>query len=58
MPDLVARGVALASPQMKALLPLLGRTQAFSTEKARLKLGFAPRPAADTVADCGASLLD
>ena len=57
MPDLVARGLALASPQMKALLPLLGRTQAFSTEKARRMLGFAPRPAADTVADCGASLL-
>jgi hypothetical protein len=39
----------------KAMLPLLGRTQAFSTEKARRLLGFAPRPAADTVADCGAS---
>ena len=58
MPDLVFRGLAAASPQMKALLPLLGRTQAFSTDKARRLLGFAPRPAADTIADCGASLLD
>ena len=58
MPDLVARGLAVASPQMKALLPLLGRTQTFSTRKARAELGFAPRPARDTVADCGASLVD
>jgi nucleoside-diphosphate-sugar epimerase len=56
MPDLVARGLAAVSPEMKALLPLLGRTQAFSTAKARAMLGFAPRPAADTIADCGASL--
>ncbi|MBA4011085.1 MAG: epimerase [Phenylobacterium sp.] len=58
MPDLVAKGLAVASPQMKALLPLLGRTQKFSTDKARAELGFAPRPARDTVADCGASLVD
>jgi len=58
MPDLVAKGLAVASPQMKALLPLLGRTQKFSTQKARAQLGFAPRPARDTVADCGASLVD
>jgi hypothetical protein len=43
---------------MKALLPLLGRTQPFSTQKARRVLGFAPRPAQDTIADTGASLLD
>jgi nucleoside-diphosphate-sugar epimerase len=58
MPDLVARGLAAASPQMKALLPLLGRTQAFSTRKAREVLGFAPRSAEETVGDCGASLVD
>lgn len=58
MPDLVARGLAAVSPQMKALLPLLGRTQAFSTAKARATLGFAPRPPQETVGDCGESLLD
>ena len=58
MPDLIARGLAAVSPQMKALLPLLGRTQAFSTAKAREVLGFAPRPAEDTIAGCGASLVD
>ncbi|PZQ62275.1 MAG: epimerase [Phenylobacterium zucineum] len=58
MPDIVAKGLALASPQMKSLLPLLGRTQKFSAEKAARVLGYAPRPAADTIADCGASLVD
>jgi dihydroflavonol-4-reductase len=58
MPDIVARGLAAVSPQMRAMLPLLGRTQAFSTDKARAMLGFAPRPAAETVGDCGASLVD
>ena len=38
-------------------LPLLGRTQKFSTENARTRLGYAPRPPADTVADAGRSLL-
>lgn len=56
MPDLAFK--AMASPQMKALLPLLGRTQKFSTDKARRMLGYAPRSAAETVADCGASLVD
>ena len=57
MPDLVAKGIAAVNPQMKILLPLLGRTQIFSSDKARRLLGFTPRPAEDTVADCGASLM-
>ncbi|HTX47974.1 MAG TPA: NAD-dependent epimerase/dehydratase family protein [Caulobacteraceae bacterium] len=57
MPDIVAKGLAVASPQMKALLPLLGRTQKFSADKARRVLGYAPRPARDTVSDAGASLV-
>lgn len=56
LPDIAFRGLAMVNPQMKALLPLLGRTQKFSTEKARAVLGYAPRPAPDTIADCGASL--
>jgi len=56
LPDVAFRALAMVNPQMKSLLPLLGRTQAFSADKARRVLGYAPRPAADTVADCGASL--
>lgn len=57
MPDFVTRLLALRSAQMKSLLPLLGRTQPFSSEKAKAVLGFAPRPPQDTVTDCAASLL-
>ena len=57
MPDFAARALAAVSPQMKAMLPLLGRTQAFSTARAQQALGWAPRPAADTIADTAASLL-
>lgn len=58
MPDFAFKALAVASPQMRALLPLLGRTQQFSAAKARHVLGFEPRPPQDTIADCGASLLD
>ena len=56
LPDWSARALAKVSPQMRELLPLLGRTQRFSSEKAKRILDFTPRPPADTVADCGASL--
>jgi nucleoside-diphosphate-sugar epimerase len=58
MPDVVARGLAAVSPQMKGLLPLLGRTQPFSAARAQAVLGYAPRPPADTIGDCGESLVD
>jgi dihydroflavonol-4-reductase len=56
LPDWVARLLAKVSPQMRELLPLLGRTQKFSADKAKGILGFAPRAPSDTIADCGASL--
>lgn len=58
LPDDVFRAMAETAPQMKALLPLLGRTQKFSRQAAEQVLGFQPRSPQDTVADTGASLLD
>ena len=57
MPDLAFKALAAVSPQMKALLPLLGRTQKFSHEKASRTFGYAPRDPRDTIADTGASLV-
>lgn len=57
LPDDAFRALAAASPQMAGLLPLLGRTQRFSYDKARERLGFQPRAPEDTVADTGASLI-
>jgi nucleoside-diphosphate-sugar epimerase len=57
MPDVVFKGIAAVQPEMKALLPLLGRTTVFSSQAARDTLGFAPRPGAQTVVDSGAALI-
>jgi len=56
LPDGLVRLIARFNPRLKELLPLLGRTQKFSADKARRMLGYAPRPAADTIAACGESL--
>ncbi|HEY2071867.1 MAG TPA: NAD-dependent epimerase/dehydratase family protein [Rhizomicrobium sp.] len=57
LPNAVARLLALFSPQLKALAPELGRRNDVTSAKARRMLGFAPRPAADTLADCAESVL-
>ena len=44
-------------PPLRTLTPLLGRKLIFSSAKARRLLGFAPRPAAVTVADSAESIL-
>jgi nucleoside-diphosphate-sugar epimerase len=56
LPDWATRLIAKFDPHMRELLPLLGRTQKFSADKAKRVLGYAPRPLADTIAECGASL--
>ncbi|HVH05373.1 MAG TPA: NAD-dependent epimerase/dehydratase family protein [Myxococcota bacterium] len=57
MPDLAVRLLALFVPQLRMLAADLGRRNPSTAEKARRLLGFAPRPAADTVVDCAESLL-
>jgi nucleoside-diphosphate-sugar epimerase len=56
LPDFAAKLLAHINPQMRELLPLLGRTQKFSAAKACHVLGYAPRSAADTLVDCAESL--
>ena len=46
----------VAIPQLRTLTADLGRRNALTSDKARRVLGFAPRPAADTVVDCARSL--
>ena len=57
LPDFLVRSLALVTPQLKEIVPFLGRTNPVSSEKAQRLLGFAPRPAAETVVDCAESLL-
>jgi nucleoside-diphosphate-sugar epimerase len=57
LPDLAVRALALASPDLRSITPLLGRRRAFSAAKAAAVLGFTPRPPATTILDCARSLL-
>ncbi|MEZ5939523.1 MAG: NAD-dependent epimerase/dehydratase family protein [Hyphomonadaceae bacterium] len=57
MPDFALRLAARFKPELRTLLPLLGRSSRYSWAKAERILGFTPRPAADTVADTAESLL-
>lgn len=57
LPDFVVRLLAPFMPQMRLLLPLLGRQHRFAFARAQRLLGYAPRLATDTVVDCAESLL-
>lgn len=57
LPNFAARVLALFVPQLRLLTSELGRRNDVTSEKARRLLGFAPRPAADTISDCANSLL-
>ena len=58
LPDVVVRSLSLFVPQLRTLTADLGRRNALTSDKARRVLGFAPRPATDTVVDCARSLLN
>ncbi|HEU4905708.1 MAG TPA: aldehyde reductase [Solirubrobacterales bacterium] len=57
VPNLVVRGMALFDPSIRSIVGQLGRKTALSSAKAEERLGWAPRPIADSIAECGESLL-
>ncbi|MGW5317545.1 SDR family oxidoreductase [Nocardia thailandica] len=58
LPDLLVRLVALFDPTVRLTLPVLGRTEHVSADKARRELGWTMRPVADTLADTADSLIE
>jgi dihydroflavonol-4-reductase len=58
VPDLVVRGMALFDPGIRSIVGQLGRRVEMSSEKARTKLGWSPRPSEETIVDCAQSLVD
>ena len=58
VPNLVVRAMALFDPSVRSIVGQLGRKTELSSEKARTRLGWSPRPSEDSIADCGRSLLD
>jgi nucleoside-diphosphate-sugar epimerase len=57
LPNLVVRALALVVPDLRAIMPGLGRRNRHTTTKAERVLGWHPRPAAETVLDCARSLI-
>lgn len=58
LPDLALRALARVSPELRGVVPMLGRRYVHTSAKARTVLGWAPRPATETVVACAESLLD
>lgn len=57
LPNWLVRIGANFVPELKQLLPMLGRRHIYRSDKAQRVLGYRPRPARDTVVDCAQSLL-
>lgn len=57
IPDWLLRLLARFDPLLRGLTPNLGRAHRHTAEKARLLLGWQPRPAHDTLIDCANSLI-
>jgi nucleoside-diphosphate-sugar epimerase len=57
IPDFAVRLLARRRPELRAIMPALGRRNRHTTAKAQALLGWTARPAAETVVDCARSLI-
>jgi len=57
VPNLVVRGMAIFDPSVRTIVGQLGRRVEMSSEKAKARLGWSPRPVEETVVDCAQSLV-
>jgi dihydroflavonol-4-reductase len=57
VPDLLVRGMAIFDPSVRSIAGQLGRRVEMSSEKARSRLGWSPRPVEETVVECAQSLI-
>jgi dihydroflavonol-4-reductase len=56
VPNLAVRAMALFDPGIRSIVGQLDKRTELSSEKARTRLGWSPRPSEETIADCGRSL--
>ena len=57
VPSFMVRAAARFDPEVRQIVGQLGKRSEFSSEKARTRLGWSPRPVEDTIVDCAESLL-
>jgi nucleoside-diphosphate-sugar epimerase len=58
VPDLLVRAMSVFDPGVRSIVGQLGRKTELSSEKAKDRLGWSPRPLKDTIAECAKSMLD
>lgn len=57
VPSFVVRLMSIFDRSLRRVTPSLGKRRQFSSAKAQRVLGWSPRPVAESVVDCGASLI-
>jgi nucleoside-diphosphate-sugar epimerase len=57
VPNLLVRAMAIFDPGVRSIVGQLGRKTEASSEKARRRLGWSPRPIDETIVECAQSLL-
>jgi dihydroflavonol-4-reductase len=58
VPNLLVRAMALFDPELRSVVGGLGQSTEYSSEKAKTRLGWSPRPVEETIVDCARSLID
>jgi dihydroflavonol-4-reductase len=58
VPNLLVRAMALFDPGIRSITNQLGKKLAYSNEKARTTVDWAPRPIEQTIAETGRSMVD
>jgi nucleoside-diphosphate-sugar epimerase len=57
VPNFVVRAMARFDPGLRSVVGDLGRRRVLSSEKAKTRLGWSPRPVEETIVDCAESLM-
>lgn len=58
VPDVLVKAMALVDPEVRSVVDELGQKTTYSLANSERRVGWAPRPVADTIVDCARSLLD
>ena len=57
IPDFAVRAMGIFDPSVRSVARQLGQRVEISSEKARIELGWEPRPVEETITDCARSLI-